>query len=200
MKLEDLRGPWRDANAETATPMARDELIAHACRGVERLWAVVFRRDWIETAAAAFVMYFFLKMTWKVDAALLERVGAGVVVAAAVFIVYRLHAVRLNQPAAALDAPVAEFCRTELSRLESQIRLLKTVHLWYVGPVFTGLVLLSLGRHGFGARFFVDLGVFVAVGWGIRVLNRYAARKQLEPIRDQLLALAKELEPPDDAV
>ena len=194
MKLEDLRRPWSDATAEAATPIAREELIAQTCRRVEQIWAVIFRRDMIETAAAMLVMFWFTRIAWDVDAGFLVRLGAGVVVAGAVFIVYRLHAARLGKPPAGLDAPVREFCRTELARVETQIRLLRTVAVWYLGPIMAGLALMSYGRHGPTLGLLIEWAIFALVSWGVYALNRYAVRKQLEPIRDDVAELLEELE------
>ena len=54
------------------------------------------------------------------------------------FIIWKLHRTRMIQRPAPLDAPVQEFCRIELDRLDRQIQLLRSVLWWYIAPLHGG--------------------------------------------------------------
>lgn len=199
MNFEQLGQAWREENAARATAERREQLIAATCRRVERFWGQVLRRDLIETAAALFVMVAFGAMLFAEKTGPLEKTGCGVIVLGAAYVVYRLHKTRRSTRPAPLDAPLREYCQTELRRVEQQIKLLKSVHVWYLGPISLGLVLISLGRHGLAWRSAEEIAFYTVLFAGIYVLNQLAVKRGLVPLRDGLRSLRDALDSPNQA-
>ena len=196
--FDELSTEWQEANAAASTKRQREHLIAATCRKTERFWAQVFRRDLIETAAALFVIFSFSRMQWQDELNLWERLGAGIVVVGAIYIVFRIWLTKRKTPPASLDAPLREYCRIELVRLESQIHLLQTVLSWYLAPIMGGLTVMSIGKHGLSLSFLSDLALYGLIAWGLTALNRWTARKHLVPLRNQLHTLLTQLDHPEE--
>ena len=194
MNFDQLGEEWRATNAAAATPEQREQLIATTRRRIESFWRRILRRDLIETAAAVFVIMAFGLMQFRSDFATLERIGAGVIVVGAAYIIYRMHTARRSTRPPAVEAPLKDYCNTELVRLAIQIKLLRSVLIWYLAPIMLGLVLMSFGRHGLTKPFLADLAVYAALTLGIHSLNQWAVRKQLIPLRDELLTLRDRLD------
>lgn len=200
MRFEDLGKSWRDENAEAATQSNREELIARVSRRVERFWSRVFWRDWRETLVAAAVMPIFILRAWSINLPGLERFGAAIVVASLVFIVYRLHAVRLSRPIVDDHAPVRDFYRAELLRLEDQIHLLRSVLTWYVAPTFLGVAVMFIGQLGLTPVGLGMLAFLAVLAWALHAINQWAVRTDLLPIRDEIEELLEQLDPVEESV
>ena len=133
---------------------------------VDALERNVRRRDMSEYAAACFVMAFF---GWRaaVTTEPLVRIGAVIVVLGSIFIILwsRRAATPSFRRGINSDRPVAEFCARELSRVEAQLRLLRTVAWWYVEPTIVGLLVMTNAGHG-STTYKVSVSTgFVAFGW-----------------------------------
>ena len=105
-----------------------------------------------------------------------SKSGAAILVCWGLFIIYTMHRTRTIQKATSLDAPVHEFCRIELGRLDRQIQLLRGVLWWYIGPCIVGVNVMFVGMAGFGAASLVNALVTLLLGWGLYVLNMRASR------------------------
>src|SRR5437899_109439 len=143
MNLDELGQEWRVTNEHAATKEQRDQLIAATCRRVERFWGRILRRDMIETVAAVFVIIFFGLFITRSD--VIASIGAGILVFWGLFIIWKLHRARTVQQPAPLDAPVHEFCRIELDRLDRQIQLQRSVLWWYIAPSTVGVNTFFIG-------------------------------------------------------
>ena len=192
MTFDDLRSSWQETNGESLSAEQREEIVARVCRRVERLGASILRRDVIETVAAVAVIFFFSGFFLRSDIPV-AKTGAAIVVASAVFIIYKLHRTRLVQKPTPLDASVRQFCKTEMERLDRQIRLGRSVLWWYIIPPLVGVNLLFSGVAGFGTAAEVYLIVTVLFGWGVYLLNQHAVSKSLVPARDELSDLFDEM-------
>ena len=170
MNFDQLGPCWRDEN-EKASADERLERFVATSRAVERFTERVFRRDLIETAACLYVIYAFGSMLVDggafAGAALPVVSGLGMVVniLGAVYVIYRLHRTRVSTPRPRLDAPIREYCEEEITRVEKQIALLRSVHLWYLGPFYIGVNLVFLGVDGLCAEFWVAAALVTFVYW-----------------------------------
>jgi hypothetical protein len=122
-----------------------------------------------------------------------SKLGAALLVCWAGFIIYKLHWTRTIQQPASLDAPVREFCRIELDRLDRQIRLLRSVLWWYIAPCMIGVNIFFVGLAGLGMASLVYAIVTLLLGWGIYALNMRAVAKELAPRRNELASLLSQL-------
>jgi hypothetical protein len=197
MTLDDLEKEWRATNEAAATKEQREQLIAATSRRVEKLWGCIFRRDVVETIAAVFVIIFFGRYCYvKPTEYLVSKIGSGFLVC------YKLHRTRTIQQPAPCDAPVREFCRIELDRLDRQIQLLRSVLWWYITPcmvgvniVFTGsFIPLGVGTIELGIAS-LGYGLFTLLfAWWLYSLNMRAVAKELLPARNELANFLSQLE------
>jgi hypothetical protein len=105
---------------------------------------------------------------------------------------------RLHPKPLSFHASVLEFAGNRRAWLDRQVRLLQTVAWWYVAPLGAGCLLFGWGATG-GAEpaFALHAIVVLAVGTGIVLLNRWAVRRYLLPVRDDLTRLIETLESTD---
>lgn len=198
MTFDDLSITWKEQNDQPLSSEDREAVVMRVCRRAERLGGVVVRRDLVETIAAVFVMFIFGQHLFTSPADyVVSKFGAGFVVCWAVFIIYKLHRTRTIQKPASPDASVREFCRTEIGRLDRQIRLLRGVLWWYIAPCLIGANIMYLGIAGLGAATLAYSISTVLLGWGIYLLNMYAVKKSLVPARNELASLLNRLDDAD---
>jgi CubicO group peptidase (beta-lactamase class C family) len=194
MNLDELDSQWRATNQIAATKQQREQLIAATCRRVERFWGRIFRRDLVETIAAVVVMIVFGRYCYVAPTDhVVSRFGAGFLVCWALFIIYKMHRTRTIQRPAPVDAPVREFCRIELDRLDRQIQLLRSVLGWYIAPCTIGVNIMFIGMAGLGTASLIYGIVTLLLAWGIYALNMRAVAKELVPRRNELASLLGEL-------
>jgi hypothetical protein len=194
MNLDELGSAWRATNEVAGTQEQRDQLVATTCRRVERFWGRIVRRDVVETIAAVVVIVIFGQYCLVAPADhVVSRISAGFLVGWALFVIYKLHRTRTIQRPTSLDAPVREFCRTELDRLDRQIQLLGSVLWWYIAPCIIGVNVMFIGMAGLGADSFAYGLVTLLLAWGIYALNRRAVAKELVPCRNDLASLLSQL-------
>ena len=139
----------------------------------------MIRRDLIETIAAVVLIFLFSGAVVSVDS-FVAKIGAGFLVLYALFIIYKFHRTRTIQRPAPLDAPVREFCRIELGRLDLQIQLLRGVLWWYIAPAIIGANAVFAGEAGLGTASLVYCIVTLLLAWGIYALNMRAVAKHPE--------------------
>jgi CubicO group peptidase (beta-lactamase class C family) len=111
-------------------------------------------------------------------------------------VAYKLHRTRTIRKPASLDAPVRDFCRIELDRLDRQIKLQRSVLWWYIAPCMVGVNAFFIGYAGFGIASVVYCLVTLLLAWGIYRADMRAVAKELAPRRDELARLLSQL---DDA-
>ncbi len=203
MNFDQLGQSWRDENkaavSEAPAEEKRLEQYVATTRATERFAAKVFRRDLIETAAGLFVIYAFGSMLWEgkvIARATLPMVSAaGMVIniLGAIYVIYRLHRTRTSTPTPRLDASMREYCDSEIERVEKQMAMLRSVHIWYLGPFYVGVLLVFLGVDGPGVEFVIMSAVVTVLYAFIAALNRFAASTVMTDLRDQLAWLRDSL-------
>ena len=193
MNLDDLGREWRATNEVASTQEQRERLIAATCRRVERFWGRIVRRDLIETVTAVVLIFVFGRMVISLDD-LISRIGAGSLVLSLLLIIWKLHRTRTIQCPAPIDAPVRDFCRIELDRLDRQIQLLRRVLWWYIAPIIVGANMGYIGTNGLGidSLFYVLFTVLLA--WFIYALNMLAVATVLMPLHDEVADVLSRLE------
>jgi hypothetical protein len=193
MIFDDLPAAWQRTSPPPLSLEDREAAVARVCRRVERLSGVVVRRDAIETIAAVVVIIIFGQYLYLAPAGqVISKVGAGFLIGWSLFIIYNLHRTRTKP--ASLDAPVREFCRTELGRLDRQIQLLRSVLWWYIAPCMLGVNVMFVGMAGLSIASLVYCIATLLLAWGLYVLNQRAVAKELMPARNELAGLLSQLE------
>lgn len=192
MTLDELDTEWRAANEAAATGEQRARLIAATRYDVKQLWEQISRRDVRETIAAVFVILYFARYVFVAN--YVVSMSAVWLVWWGLKVIYKMHRTRTIQKPAAFDAPVREFCRIELDRLDRQIQLLRSVLWWYIGPCLIGVNTFYVGLAGPGIGSLVYCIVTLLLGWGIYRANMRTVTQELTPRRDELTGLLSQLE------
>ncbi len=189
---DDLKASWKQRQSELADSGRIDELASRVFSRTSWFERVILRRDWIETAAAIFVIVMFAGMFFRQES-WLARVGAITVILGAIEILVVLHWTRRRGGRPQHDLPLAEFCAAEIARVDRQIWLLRHVNWWYSGPILLGCCLLTFGRSISWVAIVINLMCYLAVGWFVYWLNQRAVRTQLIPLREELATTCETL-------
>ncbi len=196
MELDRFRAVWSRQPAEDDYARGERDLIEQVRQRMRAFQRKIFWRDALETAAAILVAVVF-GSTASFGGALMQ-VGAAVVIAAAAVIVIILHSVR-RRGVPQVDVDLKQRLQGELNAVKRQIKLLRNVLYWCVGPLFVGGLMFGIGLTrsvqapaGVDPAMLLALGtisqVVILVGGGSAIcrLNRVAVREQLEPLRREL--------------
>jgi len=171
---DDVQALWQSQSPGDAA-ISLEEIRTQARRLEER----VARRNRREYIAAAIVVAGYGPLVWFGPTTTL-RLAGGLVIAATVFVVHRLH---VHGTAAALPADLAlssalEYHRAQLLR---QRNLLRSVWLWFLMPFAPGLVafLVGLSRANpeRSPRIVAGGMVTVIIMFGLHLLNRRVAAR-----------------------
>jgi hypothetical protein len=201
MNLDDMREGWRQHHGKWADQHF-DALAADVVARAGRFENQIMRRDWMETAAALFVILFFGVALSSMGMTRLMVAGVALILFGAVEIVVVLFWARLRDLPPQPDSSLAEFSQAELVRLDRQIYLLRNVTWWYTGPLLAGVALFLFGVlwslpamppvtwFSFLAAFGACL---LAGGFIVYRINRRAVVTELLPLREQIIAFRESL-------
>jgi uncharacterized membrane protein len=200
VKFEQLQRVWQSHHEQAAQsqPMAfAAETIAKSAKLNTSLW----RRDWIETAAAVFVIGIFGSTLFTDDLSPISILGVLVIVASTMGSIWILHRTRTRHAPISPDQSLLEHARLERQRVESQIALMQRVTLWYVGPLTLGAILFVFGLFEPWWVALIAAGgflvIFAIVGWVIHRMNQQSVQQSLGPLHAQLTDLIHSLETPE---
>jgi CubicO group peptidase (beta-lactamase class C family) len=199
MEPDNYQQAWRAQSSQTSVTVDADLLLKEVQRNQRQFRAMIFWRDFREVGVALVMLplWFYLGVTFSLPwtwyltvPALLWVIGF--------FLADRMrHPQKPSEPGETLLGNVKE----SLTQVEHQIWLLRNVFWWYLLP-FT-ISVLAFFAHvswltfeewfaalGFATFLFIfDLAMDYFIYW----LNQYAVRIQLEPRREELLALVTSL-------
>jgi hypothetical protein len=197
MNLEKIKQEWRSEMERSISPSEIQALLDSVQKQYANLERSIHGRDVREIVAALLVVALFVA-GWPLCRSSPAAIsGIGLVCAGAVCITLVLLSARRPEPLP-FGSSVLEFSRGRLAWLDRQIRLLQTVAWWYVAPICVGCLLFTWGiTDGRWFAFGLQAVLTFAVGAGIIALNRWAVRKGLQPVRDDLARLIEALEPAD---
>lgn len=183
----DLQALWKAQPTEHA-PMSLAE-IHQTARTFERK---VQRRNLTEYAAAALIVLFFVPVLLKSHSWMMQA-GAGLTIAAALWVAWHMHRIASAKAAPEADAAILDFHRQELVRQRDALR---SVGSWYLAPFAPGLFFLTAGRwfqaHTRGRTVELDhliilacTAIVVLFSAGVWALNQRGA-KRLQKRIDEL--------------
>lgn len=192
MDLDALKEQWQQRGAP-GPYWTRGEDMSELRQKLANIRRAAGRRDLREAIAAIAVAGIF---TWVglTAAQPLARAGAWIVVASAFFIIVwsRVAGGRNREPES--DLPVVEFFRRELHYLDRQIHLLRSVFWWYSAPNLLGIELFFLASTRSGGIRVALMALPIVIAAGVYRLNRVAADRELQPLRDEVARLLGDLE------
>jgi hypothetical protein len=135
---DDIRKLWHD-QGEEPVKMSLDEIRRKAQQHRRK----ILRRNGREYVAAAFVVAIFGYYIWHFHEWFM-RIGSGLVIAGAVYVVFQLHR-RGSAASAPADLGLTTGLDFYRKQLERQHALLSSVWRWYLGPFIPGLAVITLG-------------------------------------------------------
>jgi hypothetical protein len=192
---DDMKNLWQ--SQPTEPPTIRLEEFRRKLDKFERR---VFWRNLREYAAGAAVVAAFGYFGWTLHG-LLVRVGAGLVVAGTLTVMFELHR-RGSVRTAPADLGLSTCIDFHRKSLERQRDALRAVWTWYLLPVVPGLAIFEIGSaldrweahpvdlERFVLASLVSPAIIAAVFLGAWRLNQWAAGKLQKRI-DELTALGK---------
>jgi hypothetical protein len=203
MDPEKLRQAWQSQPSGSQIHIDADVLVREVRRNQQSFRATIFWRDFREILAAAFVvvavsLHVVLKGIEEHWPWLMLGVGAAFVAA---YILFDRWRQRPNAPH--YDGALISHIEQSLKEVEHQIWLLRNVFWWYLLPCALGGLFPSVyffatdlatrELQDFLGPFLLSTGIFVAIFYGVYLLNQYAVRRGLEPRRQELLAMRDSL-------
>jgi len=196
MLLDPLQQAWQSQPQRTVRIDA-DVLLAQVRRNQRSLAATIFWRDFREVVVALVLVVWFTNSARELGWPWLSFSAACAWVAGYILVDRWRH--RGQRPAA--DQTLTSSVEDALREVEHQIWLLKNVAWWYLLPgilaaifTFTYISIEMPGSLVERALFLATgLGIFFAVYAGIYWLNQYAVRNELQPRRQELLAVREGL-------
>lgn len=195
MNIEQLQTLWKTQPLAPALDETEQLLrTEEESRAFDR---TIRRRDLWELLAAVLLAGMYGFGGGAAKGPLLAKIAAMLVVLAVPLfaIVARRRLKPLESSSGAADLRTALEHGIRHTRL--QVRLLRSVVWWYLLPIWGSTLLMEWHRHGevgsprwLKIQLLAVLPVFLGISW----LNRYVARKSLQPRLERLLALRREWE------
>jgi hypothetical protein len=192
---DDMKNLWQSQPTEP-TKIRPEEFR----RKMDKFERRIFWRNMREYAAGVVVIAIFWYFGLKLHG-LLVRLGAGLIIAGALVVMFELHR-RGSARTAPADLGLNTCIDFHRKSLQRQRDALRTVWTWYLLPCVPGLAVFEIGSainqweaHPVGLEHFVlasliSPAVVVAVFFGVWRLNQWAAGKLQNRI-DELTALGK---------
>lgn len=134
----DIRELWQ--SQPTEPPRVTLEEVRRKMRNFERR---IFWRNLREYAGGAFVVVAFGLCAWKLPM-LLFRIGSGLAIAGALYVMFQLHRRASLRPAPA-DLGLSTCIEFHRQTLERQRDALRGVGTWYLLPLVPGLAVIIIG-------------------------------------------------------
>ena len=152
----------------------------------------IWWRDLSESLAALFVIVLFGWIAWTTSG--LAQIGAWVLVAGGLFIPWHLYRTRTRHARLPADDSVANRLHAERDKVKDQIDLLRSIAVWYVGPLALGALLLIIGKNGWSWWSLPQIAVIIGVSVGVYQLNQKAVRQDLRPRHRELTDMIEQME------
>ncbi len=192
MSEPDLKDLWQSQPQEY-DPVTLEHVRAQATAFQKK----IRRRNLIEYLAMPVVVLGFAPLLFATHSWMLQTGGA-LIIAATAFIAWQLHRRGSARAGPESGAALADFHRSELVRQQTAVR---SVAVWYLGPMIPGIVMITLGRwfqsHATGRTIEEDrtiialCTVIVALGFLVAwLVNRLAAHRLQKEI-DEFDALTR---------
>jgi hypothetical protein len=179
---EDLKNLWQNQPTDPAKISPEDFR-----RQMHKFERRIFWRNLREYAAGAIVIAGFGYYEWKLHG-LLVRVGAGLIIAGTLYVMFQLHR-RASARTAPADLGLNTCIDFHRRSLERQRDALRTVWDWYLLPFVPGLAVFLIGSIAhqwtahpagpgqFVLRSLISPGIMAAVFFAIWKMNRRGAER-----------------------
>jgi hypothetical protein len=196
MLLDDFQKTWQ-SQPEARVRVAPEVLLAELRRNQRNFKLTIFWRDFREVLAAAAMTVFFAYQGFDKGWAWFSLVGGCLWVGGFILV----DRYRRRGRAASFGDSLLGCVGASLEAVEHQIWLLRNVLWWYILPLAIGMAitLISMSLQPDDMPWFRWIGVGVigviltATNVFVYWLNQWAVRTELEPRRQELLAVRESL-------
>lgn len=194
--LDDLKDSWQSQSGISKERF--DQIGAGIRNSTNLLQKVIFGRDMVETCASVLVVAFVSALMFRAKN-WIDWSGYVMVAIAGITIPIVLWWARLRSIATVSAANLRDFVDVEIGYLRRQILVLRWVALWYILPIYIGMVLIMIGLTGpqhsrpemvVLAVCQVLIGCLCLFIWW---LNQRASKTHLEPLLDHYIQMRNAL-------
>ena len=185
MKLDDLKNAWQSESG--ISPERFEQIGRDVQNSTQRLQSVIFRRDMLETFASIIVIAAFAAWMFAASSSL-ARLGCAIIVIAGLVIPSVLWWARRREIQGASETNFRQFVDVEVEYLRRQSLIIRNVGVWYLLPIYVGMVLIVVGLVGlkFELPELVGGAILLVFGawlyWYLWRMNQTAREKHLDPM------------------
>ncbi len=195
---QELQALWQQAPSDMQIKFNQSKLMIDVNHDIRKFERTLFWRDAVEIIAAIAVMILFGRLLYHVPITVV-RIGSGVIIFAALLIVYKLIAVKRFRKNPSPNNSFKEYLEMRYQYLSKEKRQLETVLYWYILPILIGYAILGstllyIPLWWAWVFYVFYLASGFGVGWFIRWLNQRAVNKQFNPILHRIESILESLE------
>jgi H+/gluconate symporter-like permease len=198
MKLDDLKQDWQETIRPPSTENNLTEVIAMLEKETTKIDKEIKRRDILEISIAMLLIPVWIYGLFT-SAGTLQTLGYIVALVACLYIPYRLvNAKKVFSPK---DTSINAFLESEKQKVMQQKKLLESIVSWYIAPLATAIVLITLGStvdatglphlNDFLIQYYGLLALLIV---GVYFLNKRAAKKKFGPLLENIEQRLSELQ------
>lgn len=190
MQLDDLKQDWQNTLQSEPVPENLTEVIDNIEQQTSQIDKEVKRRDFLEIAMAVLLVPFWIFGLF-ISVSTMQTIGCIVALAACVIVPYRL--IKAKRIEARTSNSIRDFLLQEKQKLSQQKQMLESVAWWYIGPIASAILLITLGANVDASGvphipdhmvwYYICLAILVI---GVYALNKQAAKKKFGPLLDNV--------------
>lgn len=198
MKLDDLKQDWQETIRPPSTENNLTEVIAMLEKETTKIDKEIKRRDILEISIAMLLIPVWIYGLFT-SAGTLQTLGYIVALVACLYIPYRL--INAKKVSAPKDTSIIAFLESEKQKVMQQKQLLESIVSWYIAPLATAIVLITLGStvdatglphlNDFLIQYYGLLALLIV---GVYFLNKRAAKKKFGPLLENIEQRLSELQ------
>lgn len=190
MKFDDLKQDWQQTVEDSESPENLTEIINMLAKQTTKIDNEIKRRDFLEIGIAILLIPAWI-YGLTISAGLMQTTGLIIALITSVLIPYKMLKAKKVTPLVADNHK--SFLQTERQKLKQQKQLLEQVVWWYIAPITTSIVLITLGAtvdpNGIPSvndQLLTYYGFVSLLVVGIYFLNKRAAKKKFDPLLTQI--------------
>lgn len=186
MKLDDLKQNWQQNISSSATTENLTEVIAMLEKETTKIDKEIKRRDILEIAIAVLLIPVWVYGLFT-SVSSMQTLGLCIAIISCCYIPYKLISAKKINPQK--NSGLKDFLLNEKQKVEQQKHLLETIVWWYIAPLTSAIVLITLGGTvtetglpHLTQHLSIYYGCLVLMIVGIYLLNKRAAKKKFAPL------------------
>jgi len=190
MKLDDLKKDWQETIMTPSTPDDLTEVIAMLEKQTKKIDREVKLRDIFEISIAILLIPIWIYGLLN-SAGTMQTIGLSLAILTSLYIPYRIIKAKKVSPAKSTD--IKSFLENERNKVSQQKQLLESIASWYLAPITTSIVLITLGStvdasgiphlSNYLIKYY---GLLIILFVSIYLLNKRAAKKKFGPLLENI--------------